>query len=45
MTAPDYGAYDASGHSVAPSSTDLPFFSHRPDSAHDAYYCGCYGWD
>ena len=42
---PDYGDFDAAGHSVAPSSTELPFFEHRPDQAMDAYYCGCFGWD
>lgn len=45
MTAPDYGTYDASGHSVAPSSPNLPFFEHKPNDPMDRYYCGCYGWD
>lgn len=29
-----------------PSDADgLAFFSHRPDRAHDEFYCGCWGWD
>jgi hypothetical protein len=44
-TKPDYGTYDASGHSVAPSSSKLPFFEHKPNEPMDRYYCGCYGWD
>lgn len=28
----------------APSSWDLPFFSHKPDEEYDEYYCGCLGW-
>ncbi len=27
------------------SSWSLAFFQHRPGQAHDAYYCGCFGWD
>ena len=30
---------------VAPSSTSLPFFSHRPDNEFDQHFCGCWGWD
>jgi hypothetical protein len=30
---------------TVPSSTDLPFFEHRPDEAEDRYYSGCRGWD
>ena len=43
--APDYGAFDAMGHAVAPSSPNLPFFEHRPNEPMDRYYCGCFGWE
>lgn len=33
------------GGGRAPSDTNLPFFEHRPNSEHDSYYCGCYGWN
>lgn len=29
----------------APSRIDLAFFEHKPASAHDEFYCGCWGWD
>lgn len=32
-------------HGRVPSSTNLPFFSHRQDRDYDTYYCGCFGWD
>lgn len=28
-----------------PSSSALPFFSHRPDAPFDDFFCGCWGWD
>ena len=28
-----------------PSDSKLPFFEHRPNREHDAFYCGCWGWD
>lgn len=31
--------------STWPSSSNLPFFSHRPDRSEDEFYCGCWGWD
>jgi hypothetical protein len=34
----------ACGHTV-PSSTNLAYFRHYPDAAHDTYYCGCSGWN
>lgn len=41
-----YGNFDEkTGHAFAPSSTDLPFFKHRPDQQYDYYFCGCFGWD
>lgn len=33
------------GHKNVPSSSDLPFFEHRPHRETDGYYCGCFGWD
>jgi hypothetical protein len=30
---------------TVPSSPDLAFFEHKPNLAHDKYYCGCWGWD
>lgn len=27
------------------SSFSLPFFSYRPNSDTDGYYCGCRGWE
>lgn len=27
------------------SSTNLPFFEHRPDRPYDSYYNGCKGWE
>lgn len=27
------------------SRITLPFFEHKPESEHDGYYCGCWGWD
>ena len=32
-------------HTEVKSDFSLPFFSHRPNSLKDAYYCGCRGWD
>ena len=32
-------------HKIVKSSPNLPFFSYRPKSKYDEYYCGCYGWD
>jgi hypothetical protein len=29
----------------ANSKYELPFFEHKPNSSHDEYYCGCWGWD
>ncbi len=40
-----YGELRPDGRSYAPSSTDLPFFEHKPDEEYDAYFCGCMGWD
>lgn len=28
-----------------PGYTVLPFFEHCPNSDHDWFYCGCYGWE
>lgn len=28
-----------------PSSSDLPFFKHRPSEPFDEFYCGCWGWN
>jgi len=40
-----YGAVPAGGKTAeAPSSTELPFFQHKPDESVDSYYCGCMGW-
>jgi len=30
---------------LAESSTDLPFFEHRPTRDTDSHYCGCRGWN
>jgi hypothetical protein len=27
------------------STWDLPFFRHKPESAYDEFFCGCFGWD
>jgi hypothetical protein len=32
-------------HGKVPSSTNLAFFSHKPNAPFDDYYCGCRGWD
>lgn len=40
-----YGEFGADGQSFAPSSTNLPFFEHKPDKPFDEYFCGCWGWD
>lgn len=41
----DFGVIPAGkSRTEAPSSPDLPFFRHRPDSQYDEYYCGCGGW-
>ena len=42
---PDYGEFSPTGQSIAPSSTDLPFFEHKPNEPFDRYYCGCFGWE
>lgn len=44
-TRPDHGAFDAKGHSVAPSSRQLPLFRNVRDQSMDCYYCGCDGWN
>lgn len=31
--------------SVVPSSSELPFFEHRPSDDFDRHFCGCWGWD
>lgn len=30
---------------TVPSKWELAFFQHKPNAPHDAYYCGCMGWD
>lgn len=27
------------------SSTNLPFFKHKPGGDQDEFFCGCFGWD
>lgn len=39
------GAMEGGFHGVKPSSSNLPFFEHKPNEAYDEYYCGCFGWD
>ena len=31
--------------SLVDSSYSLPFFSHKPTSKEDVFYCGCMSWD
>lgn len=38
-------AFCSYGGAETQSSTELPFFEHRPDKDSDRYYCGCHGWD
>jgi hypothetical protein len=40
-----HNAHGGNYPSVAPSSTSLPFFQHRPYKAFDSHFCGCWGWD
>lgn len=39
------GRYTGTVAGTAPSSPDLPFFEHLPNSPFDKHYCGCWGWD
>ncbi len=33
------------GGNEQPSDPKAAFFKSEPNSKHDRYYCGCYGWD
>ena len=37
--------YKDKPHGLVPSSTELAFFTHKPNEQYDQYYCGCYRWD
>lgn len=40
-----FGGRRVTCHGETDSRYELPFFKNKPDSEHDEYYCGCWGWD